>query len=678
MKEKLSDKGSITVFLCLMSGVMLILIVSLLSVMRLRWEKTQIVRSANIATQAEFGKFYRPLYDSYRMFYYIETNKELLEAGINSYFIKNQRNMPKLLALTLSDTYITDRKYATDNGAENVRKQITEAVKHAIGEKVFDEAVGQFVNEKEAEKSNDEVLKGAKKEIGDIREDAELETKVLELLKTVEGVSISGGNIRCPVSFVKEGIAGEVTSDNAGVGSDIIWKKTKDKYTDISLLPRELKKLAKKGGSGNSVSLPAAKIKSWREKLSEIRRMTVCARDISKEINQSLGGGYDGKLICNTVIFEKNLDENIRILDSAIAFADLPVPGDREEWGDYMHRADDILTFFDTYHVRDLRFDYSTLSLGGQADPRKGIRRMSGGILKLLLDDEKSVSKKAVSECDIYYGLLDEDECGKTDAKSSEEYMFDDDTEKLEQFVGECRDAGFKKSDGKITDIVAMSMYINMFFGCFLSDEAAGVPDKALDYEMEYIIAGKTGDEMNLKKVAEKILMLRTGISMVHILSDPEKRNKAYIAAAAIVGFTGMDALVRIVQYSIIAAWAYEDACVDVGVLLAGKKIPYIKKDASLNVSFSEIPLFGKEFIKKKIAALGCDSGMDYGDYIKMLLLSGKTKLKTCRIMDIIQYNIKQNNSMRFSFQDALYGATVNINCVEPYESGATVSYSYK
>ena len=112
MINKTSDRGSVTVFLCLMSGAVMLLIVSLISVMRFRWEKTHIVRSANISTQAEFSKFYRPLYDNYRMFYYIETDDGLLEAGINGYFIKNQRDMPKLLALTLSDTCITDKKYA--------------------------------------------------------------------------------------------------------------------------------------------------------------------------------------------------------------------------------------------------------------------------------------------------------------------------------------------------------------------------------------------------------------------------------------------------------------------------------------------------------------------------------------------------------------------------------------
>ncbi|MDE6636510.1 MAG: hypothetical protein K2K09_07910, partial [Lachnospiraceae bacterium] len=226
MNKNSPDRGSVTVFLCLMSGIILMLIVSLISVMRYRWEKTQIVRSLNIAVQAEFGKYYRPLYDCYRMFYYIETNEELLSAGINSYFMKNQNNMPKFLALTLSGADITDKGYALDNNAGNVREQMTEAVKYALGEKAFDRAAEKFIKNEDKPDSNDGLLDDVITDIDNIKKDAEIESKVLELLKVVEGVTVSGGDIRCAEHFAKEGVAGKITPDSAGVDSDIIWKKT--------------------------------------------------------------------------------------------------------------------------------------------------------------------------------------------------------------------------------------------------------------------------------------------------------------------------------------------------------------------------------------------------------------------------------------------------------------------
>lgn len=685
MKGRAADRGSVTVFLCLMSGVMLLLIVSLISVMRFRWEKTQIVRSANIAMQAEFSKFYRPLYDDYRMFYYIETDSELLETGINSYFIRNQQNMPKLLALTLSGTFVTDKKYAAENGAYNVRCQMTEAVKYALGEKVFDETAGKLMNNEDTIAGNDAVLEDAAGDINNIKEEAGIEAKVLELLKTVEGVSVSGGNIRCAAHFVKEGVPGEVKPVNAGVDSDIVWKKTKDKYIDIMKLPKTLKKIAEKGCSGSRAVFPLAEIKEWRKRICNIREITVRAHDITAEINSCIGEKYNGKMICDTFLFETYLSENIHILDKVLEFADTGQPLCKAEWESYMQKVEDVISFLDKYHIRELRFDYSTLNLVKQADPRKGVGRKVNGILNLLLDDDKNISKKNVPESDVYYSLMSEDEFDRTgvtteEAKNSEKngaYMFDDDADSLEQFVGDCRSAGLKPYDNKL-DTVGMSLYIDMFFGCYLSDETHMEDSKALDYEKEYIVAGKSGDEQNLKKVAGDILKLRTGMSIIHILSDSEKRNKAYIAAVSIVGFTGMDAIVRIVQYSIIAAWAYEDACVDVAVLLAGKKVPYIKNNGAMNVNFSEMPLFNREFIKNKVVESNCVKGMDYNAYLNALLIAKKTEIKTYRIMDIIQYNIKKNYSRRFSFQDALYGAAVHIKCSEPFESSAAVSYSYK
>lgn len=685
MINKTSDRGSVTVFLCLMSGAVMLLIVSLISVMRFRWEKTHIVRSANISTQAEFSKFYRPLYDNYRMFYYIETDDGLLEAGINGYFIKNQRDMPKLLALTLSDTCITDKKYAVDGNSYNVKKQMTEAVKYALGEKVFDEAVGKGINN-EAAAGNTEILEETAEDIDNIKEEAETEAKVLELLKSVEGVSVSGGDIKCADHFVKEGISGEVDPFNAGVDSDIIWNKTKNKYTDIMKLPQKLKKIAEKRCSGGSAVFPAAEIKEWKNMLAKVREMTVYARNTASEINSRVGEFNESKMICNTVTFEMYLNDNIHILDKALKFADIDKPSCKDEWKSYKNMVEDVIELLGKYHVKELRFDYSTLKIKKQPDPRKGVGRKVGGTLNLLLEDDKRLSTKAVNESDIYYKLMKEDASGKADTAidlnmggaNKEEYMFDDNADCLGQFVGDCRNAGLKQADSNIPESVGVSLYIDMFFECFLTDKSIGDCDKVLDYEREYIIAGKGSDEQNLSKTAGEILMLRTGMSMVHILSDYEKRNKAYIAAASIVGFTGMDAMVRIVQYSIIAAWAYEDACVDVALLLAGKKVPYIKNNASMNVSFAEMPLFGRELIKKKIMESDCVKGMDYDDYINALLLARKTDLKTCRAMDIIQYNIKKNYSGRFSFQDALYAAAVKISCSKPFESSAVVSYSYE
>lgn len=683
MNKNSPDRGSVTVFLCLMSGVILMLIVSLISVMRYRWEKTQIVRSANIAIQAEFCKYYRPLYDRYRMFYYIETNEELLSAGINSYFMKNQNNMPKFLALTLSGADITDKKYALDNNAGNVREQMTEAVKYALGEKAFDKAAEKFIKNEDKTDSNDELLDDVTTDIENKKKDAEIESKVLELLKVVEGVTVIDGDIRCAEHFVKEGVAGKITPDSAGVDSDIIWKKTHKKYSDIMSLPLKLKNIAHKGYEGKTATFPSGEINEWKGTLSSIRDMTMQAYDIAKEINARISESGRGDIICDTALFETYLGENINILDRAIEFAGAAKPSNKEAWGNYMNMADDVAGCLEKYHIKELRFDYSTLNLNKQKDPRDGAGKKAGGILNLLIDDDKDISKKVIAESDTYYRLMGEEEYSET----GDTYMFDDDVDGLQQFVGDCKGEDLKTYKKYDISAIGMSLYIDMYFNCFLSDKDKTGEEKTdkekaekenvLDYEREYIVAGKAGDEQNLKKVAGDLLMLRTGISMVSILSDVEKRNMAYITAAAIVGFTGMDAIVRIVQYSIIAAWAYEDACVDVALLLAGKKVPYIKNDSTLNVSYTEIPSFGKEFIKNKVLASACKSGMDYEAYINALLLTKKADLKTYRIMDLIQYNIKQNYSKRFSFQDAVYGAEVHISCSKPYEADTTVSYAY-
>ena len=208
------------------------------------------------------------------------------------------------------------------------------------------------------------------------------------------------------------------------------------------------------------------------------------------------------------------------------------------------------------------------------------------------------------------------------------------------------------------------------------------VYEKALMYEREYLLAGDISDKENLKKVVEKILLQRTGVSLVYLVSDSNSSGLAYATAAALVGFTGMDALIRCVQYGILAGWAYEEACVDTAYLLAGKKINPVKTASNMNVAYKDLCLFGKEYIENKVNQYSDNTGngsfLGYTEYLQMMLMAKNIDITTCRAMDLIQFNIKKNYSNRFTFLKCIYGAKVCIYCDKPYESAGYTYFAYQ
>lgn len=107
-------------YLMLVFAVILMLIVCVLSLMRYQAEKVNIKRDLDISVESAFGKYFRPLFDDYRMFYYIESDEEALSADIMSYFYENQKEMPKLLSLTPEEIKVSGKCYAPGNDKENL------------------------------------------------------------------------------------------------------------------------------------------------------------------------------------------------------------------------------------------------------------------------------------------------------------------------------------------------------------------------------------------------------------------------------------------------------------------------------------------------------------------------------------------------------------------------------
>ncbi|GFI28777.1 hypothetical protein IMSAGC013_00154 [Lachnospiraceae bacterium] len=177
--------------------------------------------------------------------------------------------------------------------------------------------------------------------------------------------------------------------------------------------------------------------------------------------------------------------------------------------------------------------------------------------------------------------------------------------------------------------------YLNTYFSCQSGAGAGGGDSHALDYELEYCIGGKETDSQNLEQAVNRLLLLREAGNFATIMQDSGKQALAMEMAAAAVGFTGLPPLIQAVQVGILLGWSYMESILDVRHLLAGGKVPLIKEVSQWQ---SDVSL-GQKALEQDTKQE--EQGLDYREYLQILLLSVKEDTLVYRAMDVMEQNIR-------------------------------------
>lgn len=189
--------------------------------------------------------------------------------------------------------------------------------------------------------------------------------------------------------------------------------------------------------------------------------------------------------------------------------------------------------------------------------------------------------------------------------------------------------------------------YVSKFFTCFLSEE-----EKEVRYEREYLLGGAAADEENLKAAAARLLVVREGLNLIHILSDGEKREAAKALAGVITGIVGAAPLIGIVAFFIMTVWALGESIMDLKALLAGRKVPFMKNKETWKLDLDGLLSMGKKGRLEEGQDEG--QGLNYEDYLKLLLFIQPASRLYYRIMDVIQMNIARTQG-DFSMEHCAY-----------------------
>lgn len=167
--------------------------------------------------------------------------------------------------------------------------------------------------------------------------------------------------------------------------------------------------------------------------------------------------------------------------------------------------------------------------------------------------------------------------------------------------------------------------------------------------EIEYILSGRFDDDSNKKSVRTSLIILRSGINLSHIYTNQTKL-QAIIEAAAILT-PGPEA--AITQAAIAVAWAAAEAGNDMARLEKGGKVPLYKTESDWMIDLDSIL---ENLIHNSTLEPDNTDGMEYDDYLMLLLLFQDKNTKLIRIMDLIQLNIKGRHHEGFSISEVFTG----------------------
>ncbi len=184
-------------------------------------------------------------------------------------------------------------------------------------------------------------------------------------------------------------------------------------------------------------------------------------------------------------------------------------------------------------------------------------------------------------------------------------------------------------------DISAMDkLLFYLYLAEYFSDASEDSGDHALDYELEYMIAGKDDDQANLKTVVRRLLLMREATNLTYLETNSQKQQEAAAIAMVLVSAVGHPELEPLVKQGLLAAWAYAESISDVRILLEGGKVSLVKTAEQWHTDLGS--LFSTVYATE---ADQQNKGLTYENYLQILMwLTADEKLAN-RAMDMIEKN---------------------------------------
>ncbi len=624
----LRARGSITVFLSLISILIFALFGTLLETARYRVCRNYAGRILRTSAEALLTEYSRPLYEHYGLFF-IEKAGTPYEKVMGEYIgdtfsAAGDRDMD-FLEGGLEKIEVSDYVYPGDDGAAALQKEINSY----MGRVVTKEQMEKFLSCSKELSDVEEQAKKIEENVEQEEKAAKMDTELLELMKLVDGISVSDGKITCEDEFVKMFAVGKKQGQNFGVTEGAVWKVMKP-HIDDSVKTWSISDKA-----------------SFLARIRRVKEKTKKAISTGEKIVKGIAG-YKGDSTDEHDRMLASLSENLPALERNKEI--LEQTEKKLNSHSVKECKKELSALWKDYDTVSIAFDYTGAEeMGGGDNPKDSFGdAWQKGILNLVCEKPSALSKKTISNPDSYaeyYKVQREDGENYGDRVSS--FVSADDVS-LSGILGDMATYGMNE--------FCLDQYILRQFGGY-EEKIEGTWKQPLDYGWEYVVAGKASDQENLKSVLNRILLIRTVVNFIALEQDSVRKKEAYAAAAAIVGFTGLAPLIKLTQTLILLTWSLSESLVDITAILQNRHVPVIKSKKHIVTGFTEIVQMGhdslaeraKKFEKEKKNSFG------YTEYILLFLALTGQNTRRYRIMDLIQAGMKKNGYSSFNLGSCVY-----------------------
>lgn len=636
----MNERGSITVYLSLILTVVLALVCTLIESGRINALEAKANGITYMGLDSSFADYASPLFIDYGLLF-LWLNNESFDDKLEGYLSYNTNinkglivNKMDLFKMELKDIDVTELYYATDNNGEVFEAQVQEYMKYALVGNIIEEILGQidlfgqssavknFYNKIDEYK---DVFAGVEEKVGEIQESIDkvkqiadnpkdIINEMLNLTNNIKSNSISGIDY---TTYLEEYKNQYNLLSETKIKLQQNFQEIKDKTEKYVNAANEAKSAISTLNNELSTSKDLLEYEIYGLLDGELQ-------DLSNKVTNNEMDFYG--ILNNSNLLNENTIK-INQLDSFLTGKTVDISENNID--KIVDSLQAISKTFGEFDINNLGVNYD-VGEGSKEDNSilDYIQNLiNEGILGLVIKDTSEISLEALKDIEDL---------------PSQNYL--DSNNKLGDSI---IDTTRKK--------IIYSEYLINHFGNYVNP----LENTKLLYELEYIINGSLSDKENISGVISKIVLLREGCNLIYLLKDSVKRGEAYQMATALVGFTGMPILISITQFLVLAAWAYAESILDVKNLLAGEKVPIIKNASEWNLSLSGVKnLSGSTDSSKSVT----DRGLDYQQYLRILLIKQNKIDQIFRTMDLIQLNIGKRENDSFKFDECISKASVNVS----------------
>lgn len=210
---------------------------------------------------------------------------------------------------------------------------------------------------------------------------------------------------------------------------------------------------------------------------------------------------------------------------------------------------------------------------------------------------------------------------------------------------------------GLVDNVFLLEYFLN-----YAGRYGATIEDSLLQYQVEYLICGKGSDRDNLRQTANLLCGIREAANVIHLLGSETKRAEVEAVAAILSGAIALPELKPVFETALILSWAYLESLYDVKTLLAGGRVELLKTDANWHYSLDNI-------WSAPAQAQGAEGqGLNYEEYLRILLYIQPPDTLTLRFMDLVEMDIRRTPGNSCFRMDG---------CIDGLEAEATIRSGY-